>query len=49
MGQLVDVFSFVSETIYKYLTTLNSHWYTQVCMYTVLLGIVVSVILYLRR
>lgn len=49
MSQLSDVFGFVSETIYKYLTMLNSHWFTQVCMYIVVLGIVVSVILYLRR
>lgn len=49
MSQLVDVFGFVADSIYKYLTALNSHWYTQVLMYIVVLGVVVSVIVSLRR
>lgn len=49
MSQLVEVFDFVAECLYKYFAMMNSHWYTQVILYVFVLGIVVSVIIALRR
>lgn len=49
MSQLVDIFTFVADTIKSYLSLMNSHWYTQVLLYIVLLGIVVDVLVTLRR
>lgn len=48
MDSLVPIFDFVADTIYQYLTMLNSHWYTQVLLYIVILSIVVSTIILLR-
>lgn len=49
MSQLVDVFGFVADILYEYFAMMNSHWYTQVILYLFVLGIVVSVIIALRR
>lgn len=49
MSQLVEVFDFVAEILYEYIAMMNSHWYTQVILYVFVLGIVVSVIIALRR
>lgn len=49
MSNLTSVFDFVVDMITEYLSFMNSHWYTQFILYTFLLGVVVSVILTLRR
>lgn len=49
MNKLQSVFDFVVDMISDYLSTMNAHWYTQFILYTFLLGVVVSVILTLRR
>lgn len=48
MNQIVTILDFVYECIKDYLILLNSHWYTQMILYTVVLGFVVSTILVLR-
>lgn len=49
MSALVDIFTFVASVIRDYLFMMNSHWYTQVILYIVLLGVTVYTIITLRR
>lgn len=43
------ILEFLADTIQEYLVMMNSMWYTQVIMYIVVLGCVVSVLVTLRR
>lgn len=49
MSQLMDIFSFVADCIVEYVQMMNSNWLTQIIMYTVVVGFVVSTILIIRR
>ena len=49
MSQFAAVFDFIVDCISEYLAFMNAHWYTQFILYTFLLGVVVSVIIALRR
>lgn len=49
MSQFLDILNFLADIIRDYLAMMNSMWYTQVIMYIVVLGIVVSVLVTLRR
>lgn len=48
MNDLVSVFDFVSDILSDYLLMMNSFWLTQIILYIVILGLVVSTILALR-
>lgn len=48
MEQIVTILNFIYDCIKDYLVLLNSHWYTQMILYIVVLGFVVSTILALR-
>lgn len=49
MNQILDVFKFVAECISDYVIMMNSNWLTQIIMYTVVLGFVVSTIVIIRK
>lgn len=48
MEDLVSVFNFAATCIKDYLAMMNSFWFTQIILYTVVLGFVVSTILIMR-
>lgn len=48
MENLSSILDFIYNCIKDYLLMMNSNWYTQIMMYTVVLGFVVSTILILR-
>lgn len=48
MNDLVSVFDFVADILSDYLLMMNSFWLTQIILYIVILGLVVSTILTLR-
>lgn len=49
MGDLSLIFDFLVETMATYLTMMNSLWYTQCILFLVLTGIVINVLVTLRR
>lgn len=48
MEDLASVFSFFADIIKDYLLMMNSFWLTQIILYTVVLGFVVSTIIIMR-
>lgn len=48
MSDLAAVFNFIAGIIGEYLLMMNSNWLTQVILYLVVLGVVVSTILVMR-
>lgn len=49
MSQLADIFGFVADCIIEYVAMMNNNWLTQVIMYTVVVGFVVTTIVIIRR
>lgn len=48
MDQILQIFTFLADCIKDYLLFMNSHWLTQIIMYTVVLGFVVSTLIIMR-
>lgn len=48
MSDLALVFDFITDSISEYILMLNSFWFTQLILYLILLGIIVSTILIMR-
>lgn len=49
MSALSDIFTFIASVIRDYLVLMNNHWYTQVILSIVLLGLVVSTLVTMRK